>query len=38
MLQVNQPDYEQIKMLLQIAKQKRLWRKHWGKAAFTVEQ
>jgi hypothetical protein len=36
-LLVHQPDYDQIKMLLQIAKQKKLWRKHWG-SAFTVKQ
>jgi hypothetical protein len=38
MLQVHHPDYDQIKMLLEIVKQKKLWRKHWGRAAFTVEQ
>jgi hypothetical protein len=38
MLQVHQPDYDQIKILLQIAKQKKLWRKHWGRAAFTLKQ
>ncbi len=37
-LHVHQPDYEQIKTLLQIAKQKKLWRNHWGKPAFTIEQ
>jgi hypothetical protein len=34
----SQPDYDQNKTLLQFAKQKKLWRKHWGRAAFTVEQ
>jgi hypothetical protein len=37
-IQVYQPDYEQVRTLLHIAKQKKIWRKHWGKAAFTVEQ
>ncbi len=37
-IQVYQPDYEQVRMLLHITKQKKIWRKHWGKAAFTVEQ
>ena len=38
MIQVHQPDYKRVRTLLQIAKQKKIWRKHWGKAAFTVEQ
>jgi hypothetical protein len=37
-LQVHQPVYDQIKTLMQIAKQKKLWRKHWGRSAFTVKQ
>jgi hypothetical protein len=37
-IQVYLPDYERVRMLLYIAKQKKIWRKHWGKAAFTVEQ
>ncbi len=38
MIQVHQPDYKQVRMLLQITKHTKIWRKHWGKAAFTVEQ
>jgi hypothetical protein len=38
MIQVHQPDYKRVRTLLQIAKRKKTWRKHWGKAAFTVEQ
>jgi hypothetical protein len=36
-LQVYQPDYERIKNLCQIAKQRKLWFQHWGNAAFTVK-
>ncbi len=36
-LQVYQPDYEQIKNLCQIAKQCKLGLQHWGNTAFTVE-
>ncbi len=36
-VQVYQPDYEQIRNLCQIAKQRKLWLQHWGNAAFTVE-
>jgi hypothetical protein len=35
---VYQLDYKQVRMLLHIAKQKKIWRRHWGKAAFMVEQ
>jgi hypothetical protein len=35
-IQVYQPDYEQVRMLLHIAKQKKIWRRHLGKTAFTV--
>ncbi len=37
-IQVYQPDYEQVRTLLHIVKQKKIWRKHWGKTAFRVEQ
>jgi hypothetical protein len=37
-IQVYQPDYEQVRTLLHIVKQKKIWRRHWGKAAFMVEQ
>jgi hypothetical protein len=37
-IQVHQPDYERVRTLLQITKRKKIWRKHWGKAAFTLEQ
>jgi hypothetical protein len=36
-IQVYQPDCERIKMLCQIAKQRKLWHIHWGNAAFTVK-
>jgi hypothetical protein len=36
-LQVYQPNYEQIKTLCQIAKQQKLWLPHWGNTAFTVK-
>jgi hypothetical protein len=36
-LQVYQPDYEQIKTLCHIAKQRKLWLPHWGNTAFTVK-
>jgi hypothetical protein len=36
-LQVYQPDYEQISNLCRMAKQRKLWSKHWGDTAFTVE-
>ena len=36
-LQVYQPDYERMRNLCQIAKQRKLWLQHWGNAAFTVE-
>ena len=32
-LQVYQPDYERIKTLCQIAKQRKLWLPHWGNKA-----
>jgi hypothetical protein len=38
MIQVHQPDYKQVRKHLQIAKCKKIWRKHWGKSAFTLEQ
>ncbi len=34
--QVHQPDYERIRKLCQIAKQRKLWLHHWGNTAFTV--
>jgi hypothetical protein len=36
-LQVHQPDYEGLKYLCQIAKQRKMWHEHWGNAVFTVE-
>jgi hypothetical protein len=36
-LQVHQPDCKRLKCLCQIAKQRKMWHKHWGNAAFTVE-
>ncbi len=36
-LQVYQPDYEQISNLCRMAKQRKLWSKHWGNTAFTVK-
>jgi hypothetical protein len=36
-LQVHQPDYERIRKLCQIAKQRKLWLQHWGNTAFTVK-
>jgi hypothetical protein len=36
-LQVYQPDYDQISKLCHMAKQCKLWANHWGNTAFTVE-
>jgi hypothetical protein len=36
-LQVHQLDYERLKYLCQIAQQRKMWHKHLGNAAFTVE-
>ena len=36
-LQVYQPDYNQISKLCHIAKQRKLWANHWGNTAFTVK-
>jgi hypothetical protein len=36
-LQVYQPNHEQIRNLCQIVKQHKLWLRHWGNTAFTVE-
>ena len=36
-LQVHQPDYDRISKLCHIVKQRKLWAKHWGNTAFTVE-
>jgi hypothetical protein len=36
-LQVYQPEYEQIKTLCHIAKQRKLWLPHWGNTAFAVQ-
>jgi hypothetical protein len=36
-LQVYQLDYEQIKTLCHIAKQRKLWLPHWGNTVFTVK-
>ncbi len=36
-LRVYQPDYEQISNLCCMAKQCKLWSKHWGNTAFTVK-
>ncbi len=34
---MHQPDYELLKNLCPIAKQCKMWHKHWGNAAFTVK-
>jgi hypothetical protein len=36
-LHVREPDYERMKMLLTYAKDWKVWHKHWGNTAFTVE-
>jgi hypothetical protein len=36
-LQVHQPDYERVRTLCQIAKQRKLWLQHWGNMAVTVK-
>ncbi len=36
-LQVYQPDYDQISKLCHMAKQRKLWVNHWGNTAFTVK-
>ncbi len=36
-LHVHEPDYERIKTLLAYAKDWKVWHKHWGNTAFTVE-
>jgi hypothetical protein len=36
-LQVHQPDYKGLKNLCQIAKQRKMWHKHWDNTAFMVE-
>ncbi len=36
-LQVHQLDCKHLKNLCQFAKQCKMWHKHWGNAAFTVE-
>jgi hypothetical protein len=36
-LHVHEPDYERTKMLLAYAKDWKVWHKHWGNTAFTIE-
>ncbi len=36
-LHVHKPDYARMKMLLAYAKDWKVWHKHWGNSAFTVE-
>jgi hypothetical protein len=36
-LHVHAPDYARIKTLLAYAKDMKVWQKHWGNSAFTVE-
>jgi hypothetical protein len=36
-LHVHKPDYARTKMLLAYAKDWKVWHKHWGNSAFTVE-
>jgi hypothetical protein len=36
-LHVHKPDYAGMKMLLAYAKEWKVWHKHWGNSAFTVE-
>jgi hypothetical protein len=37
LLHMHEPDYERMKMLLAYAKDWKVWHKHWGNIAFTVE-
>jgi hypothetical protein len=36
-LHVHRPDYARMKTLLVYAKEWKVWHKHWGNSAFTVE-
>ncbi len=36
-LHVHEPDYARMKTLLAYAKDMKVWQKHWGNLAFTVE-
>ena len=36
-LHVHEPDYARMTTLLAFAKEWKVWHKHWGNAAFTVE-
>jgi hypothetical protein len=36
-MHIHQSDYERIITLLAVAKEKGIWHKHWGNAAFTIE-
>lgn len=36
-LHIHEPDYARMKTLLAFAKEWRVWHKHWGNTAFTVE-
>ncbi len=36
-LHVHEPDYKRMKMLLTYAKNWKVWHKHWGNTAFTIE-
>ena len=36
-LHVHAPDYERMRKLLAYAKDWKVWHKHWGNSAFTVE-
>ncbi len=36
-IQVHQPDYKRHKNFFQIVKQRKMWHKHWGNVAFTIE-
>ena len=36
-LHVHEPDYARMKTLLSFAKEWKVWHKHWGNTAFTVE-
>ncbi len=36
-MHVHQPDYKRMRTLLAIAKEKDIWHKHWGNAAFIIK-
>jgi hypothetical protein len=36
-MHVHQPNYERMKMLLSVVKEKDVWHKHWGNVVFTIK-